>query len=219
MITTWEQFIDLESSKDYYKQLGISVVGDSKNHTIYPPRKDLFNAFKLCPLDRVKIVILGQDPYHGKNQAHGLAFSVPPGIDIPPSLRNIYKELNSSHGLEYTMTNGGCLTHWAMNGVLLLNTILTVRDGQAGSHRKFGWETFTDNAISLVNEQDRPIVFMLWGNFARSKKVLLTNPKHLVLEAPHPSPLSAHTGFFGCNHFVLANDFLNKNGEKPINWF
>jgi len=159
------------------------------------------------------------DPYHGENQAHGLAFSVAPGVSIPPSLNNIYTEIKANYNIPNYKFPNGCLIPWAIQGVLLLNTVLTVRKGQAGSHKGFGWETFTDNAINLVNEQDRPIVFMLWGNFAKSKKKLLTNPKHLVLEAAHPSPLSAYNGFLGCNHFILANEFLEKNGASPIKWF
>lgn len=191
---------------------------DAKTHIVYPAHTDIFKAFKLCSLYDTKIVIVGMDPYHGENQAHGLAFSVPPDTDIPPSLRNIYKEINASHNSNFKFPDG-CLTHWALSGVLLLNTVLTVRQGQAGSHKGFGWETFTDNAIGILNLQDRPIVFMLWGNFAKSKRKLLTNLKHLVLEAAHPSPLSAHNGFFGCNHFVLANEFLTKQGIDPIDWF
>jgi len=217
-IESWEQFIQIESQKDYYKRLGEAVIADSKLHKICPKHKDLFTAFKLCYLHETKVVILGQDPYHGENQAHGLAFSVLPEVDIPPSLRNIYKEINASHNSNFKFPDG-CLTHWALSGVLLLNTVLTVRQGQAGSHKGFGWEIFTDNAIGILNLQDRPIVFMLWGNFAKSKRKLLTNPKHLVLEAAHPSPLSAHNGFFGCNHFVLANEFLTKQGIDSIDWF
>lgn len=217
VIENWAQFIKEESKQEYYKVLGDSVVADSKQHTIYPKHKDLFKAFKLCPLLETKVVILGQDPYHGENQAHGLSFSVPPGIDIPPSLKNIYKEINISHHNDFIFPDG-CLTQWALQGVLLLNSVLTVRKGQAGSHKGFGWEVFTDNAIRLINEQDRPIVYMLWGNFAKSKKKIITNQKHLVLEAAHPSPLSAHNGFFGCNHFVKANDFLSLS-QQHIDWF
>jgi len=216
-VENWAQFIKQESKQEYYKTLGELVVADSKNHTIYPRHKDLFQAFKLCELAQTKVVILGQDPYHGDNQAHGLSFSVQPGVDIPPSLRNMFKELNQSHGKSHKFTDG-CLTSWATQAVLLLNSVLTVRKGQAGSHKGYGWEVFTDNAIQLVNQQDRPIVYMLWGNFARSKKNLITNRKHLVLEAAHPSPLSAHNGFFGCDHFRKANDFLSLNFQK-IDWF
>jgi uracil-DNA glycosylase len=176
----------------------------------------MYNAFKLTPLDQVKVVILGQDPYHGANQAHGLAFSVQPECEVPPSLRNIYKEINSDIG-SHQFPHGN-LTSWAEQGVLLLNTVLTVRANSANSHRDMGWETFTDQVIQTVNEQDRPIVYLLWGSAAKNKKVLITNSKHFVLEAAHPSPLSAYNGFFGCKHFSKANQFLTTNNIQPINW-
>jgi uracil-DNA glycosylase len=217
-IDSWSQFIKAESQKDYYKILAAGVAADAKCHTIFPRRKDLFSAFNLCPLEKIKVVILGQDPYHGDNQAHGLAFSVQPGIDIPPSLRNIYKEINSDYDVDHKFPNG-CLSSWAEQGVLLLNTVLTVKKSSAGSHKGYGWEVFTDNAISLISSQDRPIVFMLWGAFAKSKKNLITNPDHLILEAAHPSPLSAYNGFFGCKHFTKANEFLRRHNVDVIDWF
>ena len=183
---------------------------------IYPPNHLIFNALNTTPLDRVKVVILGQDPYHGPNQAHGLSFSVQKGVDIPPSLVNIYKELHDDLGC--TIPNHGCLTKWAEQGVLMLNTVLTVRAHQANSHRGIGWEEFTDAAILALNSQDRPIVFILWGAPAQRKKRMLTNPKHLILEAPHPSPLAAYRGFFGSKPFSQTNAFLEKNGIEPIDW-
>ncbi len=176
---------------------------------------DIFNAFKFCPYEDVKVVILGQDPYHGEGQAHGLAFSVKKGVEIPPSLKNIYKELESDIGFEPPAH--GCLESWAKQGVFLLNTSLTVRKGQPLSHHGKGWETFTDHVISLLSQREKPMVFLLWGGNARSKKPLIDRSRHLVLEAPHPSPLSAYAGFFGCKHFSKANDFLAKIGES-VDW-
>jgi len=212
----WKKFIKSESEKDYYKKLTASIVEDGKSHTIYPHHKDIFNAFKYCPLDQVKTVILGQDPYINPREAHGLSFSVPIGTLIPPSLRNIFKELQDD--LSIAKPTHGCLTSWAQQGVLLLNSILTVRQGQSNSHRNFGWETFTNAAIELVNQQDHPIAYLLWGQNARNKKNLITNPKHLILEAAHPSPLSAYNGFFGCKHFSKTNNFLIQNNIQPIDW-
>ena len=184
---------------------------------MYPPSDDIFNALHLTPLKDVKVLILGQDPYHEPGQAHGLSFSVLPGkADTPPSLQNIYKELNDDLGC--FVPNNGYLKKWADQGVLLLNTVLTVRAHQANSHKGKGWENFTDAIIRAVNEQDRPIVYMLWGKPAQMKKSMLNNPKHLILEAPHPSPLSAYRGFFGCKHFSQCNEFLQKNGIAPIDW-
>ena len=183
---------------------------------VYPPSEDIFNAMHLTPLSNVKCVILGQDPYHEPGQAHGLCFSVKPDIKIPPSLENIYKELHDDIGFE--IPNHGYLEEWAKQGVLLLNTVLTVQAHRAFSHRGKGWEQFTDAIIRTVNEVDRPVVFLLWGKPAQEKKALLNNPKHLILEAPHPSPLSAYRGFFGCRHFSKANEFLMQNGETPIDW-
>lgn len=212
----WLKAMNPEFAKPYYAKLYRFVTDEYRKHIIYPPANDIFNAFHYTPLGKVKVVILGQDPYHGPNQAHGLCFSVKNGVDIPPSLVNIYKELNSDLGCY--IPNNGYLKKWADEGVLLLNTVLTVRQGAANSHRNMGWEEFTDAAIRAVNEQDRPIVYMLWGRPARAKKTMLNNRKHLVLEAAHPSPLSAYNGFFGCRHFSQANEFLKANGESPIDW-
>ena len=187
-----------------------------KTTQISPPADDVFNAFHFTPLSEVKVVILGQDPYHGDGQAHGLCFSVNKDIKIPPSLVNIYKELHEDLGLK--IPNNGYLEKWAKQGVLLLNTVLTVRAHQANSHRGIGWESFTDAVIDIVNKQDRPIVYLLWGRPAQTKKRKLDNPNHLVLEAAHPSPLSAHNGFFGCRHFSQTNEFLQSHGEAPIDW-
>lgn len=183
---------------------------------IYPPMNDIFNAFKFTPYNKVKAVILGQDPYHNEGQAHGLCFSVKKGVKIPPSLVNIYKELNQDLGLK--IPDHGCLTKWAQEGVLLLNTTLTVRENQANSHSKCGWQDFTDEVIKLLSKRQTPMVFLLWGANARSKKQFIDVNKHLVLECAHPSPLSAFNGFFGCKHFSKTNDFLLKNGIEPIDW-
>ncbi len=212
----WADALRPEFRKDYYKKLLKFVGYEYATTTIYPPSDDLLNAFHMTPLADVKVVIIGQDPYHEPNQAHGLSFSVKPGVEIPPSLQNIYKELHDDCGCY--IPNNGYLVKWAEQGVLLLNAVLTVRAHQAASHRGKGWEEFTDAAIRLVNEVDRPIVYMLWGSFARSKKEMLDNPKHLILEAPHPSPLSAYRGFFGCRHFSRANKFLEEHGATPIDW-
>ena len=212
----WLSPLKEEFGKEYYKKLYQTVNEEYKTHVIYPPADDLFNAFHFTPLHEVKVVILGQDPYHNEGQAHGLCFSVQKGVEIPPSLLNIYKELQDD--LNCTMPSSGYLKKWADQGVLLLNTVLTVRAHEANSHKGIGWEEFTDVAIRILNEQDRPIVFMLWGSNAREKKKMLNNPKHLILEAPHPSPLSAYRGFFGCRHFSKCNAFLIKNGLDPIDW-
>lgn len=205
-----------EFSKPYYSKLYQKVNEEYKNYLIFPPADDIFNAFAFTPLSEVKVVILGQDPYHGDGQAHGLCFSVKPEVEIPPSLVNIYKELHEDCGCY--IPNNGYLTKWAKQGVLLLNTVLTVRAHQANSHRGIGWEEFTDAAIRILNEQDRPIVFILWGKPAQMKKLMLNNPKHLILEAPHPSPLSAYRGFFGSRPFSRTNKFLVQNGLQPIDW-
>ena len=183
---------------------------------IFPPADDIFNAFHLTPLSRVKVVILGQDPYHNVGQAHGLSFSVKPGVQTPPSLVNIYQELHEDLGCY--IPNNGYLTKWAEQGVLLLNTVLTVQAHKANSHKDIGWEEFTDAAIRILNEQDRPIVYLLWGRNAQNKKWMLTNPKHLILEAPHPSPLSAYRGFFGSRPFSKTNEYLEANGLEPVDW-
>lgn len=212
----WQQALSGEFRKPYYGKLYKTVVQEYAARQIFPASEDVFNAFEFTPLDQVKVVILGQDPYHGDGQAHGLCFSVKPQVEIPPSLVNIYKELQDDLGCY--IPNNGYLEKWARQGVMLLNTVLTVRAHQANSHRGIGWEEFTDAAIRVLNEQDRPMVFLLWGRPAQMKKSLLHNPKHLILEAPHPSPLSAYRGFFGCRHFSQANAFLVKNGLKPIDW-
>ena len=187
-----------------------------RTHQIFPPADDIFNAFALTPLHEVKVVILGQDPYHGEGQAHGLCFSVKPDVEIPPSLVNIYKELQDDCGCE--IPNNGYLTKWAKQGVLLLNTVLTVRAHQANSQRGIEWEEFTDAAIRVLNEQDRPMVFILWGRPAQMKKSMLTNTNHLIIESPHPSPLSAYRGFFGSRPFSRTNKYLKEHGLKEIDW-
>lgn len=213
----WKELLKQESEKSYYKTLSDSLRQEGKKYKIFPPHDSLFNALKACPLDIVKVVILGQDPYHGAGQAHGLSFSVLKDCPIPPSLKNIYKEISSDLQVPNKFQHG-YLLNWALDGVLLLNTVLTVRENQAGSHRNLGWEHLTDRIINTINELDRPVAFLLWGGFAKTKKDLITNPKHLVLEAAHPSPLSAHNGFFGCKHFSKTNKFLTDNKIDPINW-
>ena len=212
----WPEPLKPEFSKPYYRKLYQTVNEEYRTHQIFPPADDIFNAFALTPLHEVKVVILGQDPYHGEGQAHGLCFSVKPDVEIPPSLVNIYKELQDDCGCE--IPNNGYLTKWAKQGVLLLNTVLTVRAHQANSHRGIGWEEFTDAAIRILNEQDRPMVFILWGRPAQMKKSMLTNPNHLIIESPHPSPLSAYRGFFGSRPFSRTNKFLKEHGIKEIDW-
>ena len=212
----WLSPLKPEFSKPYYAKLYKKVMEEYRTRLIFPPANDIFNAFELTPLNEVRAVILGQDPYHGDGQAHGLCFSVKPDVEIPPSLVNIYQELHDDLGCY--IPNNGYLTKWAKQGVLLLNTVLTVRAHQANSHRGIGWEEFTDAAIRVLNEQDRPIVFILWGRPAQMKKSMLTNPKHFILEAPHPSPLSAYRGFFGSRPFSRTNEFLEQNGLTPIDW-
>ena len=213
----WRQVMAEELEKPYYKQLSHFVLQEYHSHTIYPPMDDIYNAFQETPLSKVKVLLLGQDPYHNVNQAHGMSFSVLPSqTEIPPSLQNIYKELHDDLGCY--IPNNGYLVKWAKHGVLLLNTLLTVRAHSANSHRGHGWEQFTDRVIEVLNEQDRPIVYLLWGKPAQSKSSMLNNPKQLVLTAPHPSPLSAYRGFFGCRHFSKANAFLQEHGVEPIDW-
>ncbi len=213
----WLSCIQDEFKKPYYKELYQFVKNEYRTHVIYPPADDIFNAFHFTPLSQVKVLILGQDPYHGEHQAHGLCFSVlPDQPELPPSLQNIYKELEDDLGC--FIPNNGYLKKWADQGVLMLNTVLTVRAHQAGSHQGKGWEQFTDAIIQAVNAQDRPVVYLLWGKPAQSKIPMLTNPRHLILKAPHPSPLSAYRGFFGCRHFSQANAFLQRNGIEPIDW-
>ncbi len=213
----WLDAIQPEFSKPYYKELFEFVKQEYSNTVVYPPADDIFNAFHFTPLSKVKVLILGQDPYHNVHQAHGLCFSVlPDQPEIPPPLQNIYKEINDDIGCE--IPNNGYLKKWADQGVLMLNTVLTVRAHQANSHKGMGWEKFTDAVIQAVNEQDRPIVYLLWGKPAQSKIPMLNNPKHLILKASHPSPLSAFRGFFGCKHFSQTNNFLIENGLEPIDW-
>ena len=213
----WLQAVGGEFRKPYYKELYDFVKEEYSTRVIYPPADDIFNALHLTPLKEVKVVILGQDPYHNERQAHGLSFSVlPDQREIPPSLQNIYKELQDDLGCY--IPDNGYLEKWAKQGVLMLNTVLTVRAHQANSHQGHGWEQFTDAILEAVNKEDRPIVYLLWGRPAQSKIPMLTNPKHLILKAPHPSPLSAYRGFFGCRHFSQANAFLENHGVAPIDW-
>lgn len=212
----WMEALKEEFKKPYYRELFYKVKEEYANYQVFPPADDIFNAFHLTPLREVKVVIIGQDPYHNVGQAHGLCFSVKKGVDVPPSLVNIYKELNADLGCK--IPSHGYLTKWAEQGVLMLNTVLTVRAHQANSHRGIGWEQLTDAAITALNGQDRPIVYILWGASAQKKESMLNNPKHLILKAPHPSPLSAHRGFFGSRPFSKTNDFLVQNGIEPIDW-
>lgn len=212
----WDTLLAGEFKKDYYLRLRSILVNEYKTQTIYPNMYDIFNALKYTSYSDVKAVILGQDPYHGPGQAHGLCFSVKKGVEPPPSLKNIFKEIKDELGIE--PPNHGELTAWTKQGVLLLNTVLTVRAGQANSHKGLGWESFTDKVIELLNERNKPMVFLLWGANARQKTTLITNPAHLILSCAHPSPLSAYNGFFGCGHFKRCNDFLISNGEDPIDW-
>ena len=212
----WSNALQDETEKDYFKELCTFVEDEYNSNVIYPPKEYVFNALKYTSLEDVKVVILGQDPYFNEKQAHGLCFSVQLGVDVPPSLRNIYTELETDLGL--VRPNNGYLTKWAKQGVLMLNTVLTVRAENPNSHQGKGWEKFTDAIIRKLNEQDRPIVYMLWGKPAQTKIKMLNNPNHLILKAPHPSPLSAYRGFFGCKHFSTANEFLEKNGLLPIDW-
>lgn len=212
----WLAELAPEFKKPYYLDLYKFIKEEYSKVVVYPPSEEIFSALHLTPLSKVKVVIIGQDPYINEGQAHGLCFSVRPEVDIPPSLVNIYKELNTDLGCK--IPNNGYLTKWAEQGVLLLNTVLTVRAHQSNSHQGKGWEHFTDVIIEAVNRQDRPIVYMLWGRPAQSKMPMLTNPNHKILTAPHPSPLSAHRGFFGCKHFSQANEFLQANGVTPIDW-
>ncbi len=212
----WDTLLAGEFKKDYYLRLRSILANEYKTQTIYPNMYDIFNALKYTSYSDVKAVILGQDPYHGPGQAHGLCFSVKKGVEPPPSLKNIFKEIKDELGIE--PPNHGELTAWTKQGVLLLNTVLTVRAGQANSHKGLGWESFTDKVIELLNERNKPMVFLLWGANARQKTTLITNPAHLILSCAHPSPLSAYNGFFGCGHFKRCNDFLISNGEDPIDW-
>ncbi len=216
VINMWKDIILKEQQKLYFKELLQFVNKEYQNKTIYPPATDVYNAFKYTPFDKVKVVILGQDPYHGPSQAHGLCFSVKKGVEIPPSLKNIFKELENDLGIK--MPSHGELTKWAKQGVLLLNTILTVEKGKPLSHKGKGWEKFTDYVIQLLDKDDKPKVFVLWGNNAKAKKSLLNNHRHLVITSSHPSPLSARYSFFGSKPFSRINQFLIKNDLTPIDW-
>lgn len=212
----WDEVLAGEFEKPYYLELRKFLIQEYRRRTIYPDMYHIFEALKRTPYEKVKVVLLGQDPYHGPGQAHGLAFSVPKGVAPPPSLQNIFKEL--ARDLNLPLPSHGCLEGWADQGVLLLNTTLTVRQGQAGSHQGKGWETFTDRVLELINAKATPVVFLLWGRHAQNKEKLITGSHHLVLKTVHPSPLSAHRGFFGCGHFSKANEFLTRTGQHPINW-
>ncbi len=214
--TSWKQALNDEFDKDYFGQLKLFLLEEKKKYRVFPPGQLIFNAFNHAPFDKVKVVLLGQDPYHGFGQAHGLCFSVPDGVQKPPSLVNIIKELNTDIGIPDPVH--GNLTSWAGQGVLLLNATLTVRENQAGSHQNRGWETFTDAAISHLSQQRKGLVFILWGNYAIAKKALIDTSRHFILTAVHPSPLSAHRGFFGCRHFSQANDLLRQQGVEEIDW-
>lgn len=212
----WEELLKDEMEKDYYKKLKELLINEYNTRVVYPDAYDIYNALHYTDYKDVKVVILGQDPYHGPNQAHGLSFSVKPGVRIPPSLLNMYKELKTDLGCY--IPNNGYLEKWARQGILLLNTALTVRQGQANSHRKVGWEKFTDNIIELLDQREDPIVFILWGNNAISKEPLITNKKHFIIKSVHPSPLSASRGFFGTKPFSKTNNFLESIGKDPIDW-
>ncbi len=212
----WDELLEKEFNSEQYLNLREFLKSEYSKYTIYPSMYDIFNSMKMTAFDDIKVVIIGQDPYHEEGQAMGLSFSVPKGIEIPPSLKNIYKEISSETG--FAMPNHGDLTGWATQGVLLLNTVLTVRKGQANSHKNKGWEAFTDGIIKKISEKKQNVVFLLWGANARSKKALIDTKKHLVLETVHPSPLSAYNGFFGSGHFVKTNEYLKANGQQTIDW-
>lgn len=212
----WYPWLKEEWDQPYFRQLSAFLKVQYANKEIYPPRTQVFSAFEVCDLPDIRVVILGQDPYHEPHQAHGMCFSVNPGIEIPPSLQNIYAELKTDCGCY--IPNNGYLLSWAKQGVFLLNTVMTVERGRANSHQGRGWETFTDHVIQKINAKDDPVAFLLWGRNARSKIPMIDESKHLVLEAAHPSPLSAYRGFFGCRHFSRANAFLKSNGKEPVNW-
>ena len=213
---SWDNYLQNEYSKDYFKELIEFVKDEYHKTTVYPKQNEIFNAFRYTPYENVKVVLLGQDPYHGEKQAEGLSFSVSNDVKRPPSLQNIFKELESD--LSIKVGNNNSLKPWAMEGVLLLNAVLTVEEHKAASHQGKGWEEFTDAVIKVINEKEDPVVFILWGNFARSKSKLITNPKHLIIESAHPSPFSAHNGFFGSRPFSKTNEFLKKNNIKEIDW-
>lgn len=213
---SWDEILKEEFEKEYYQKLRRFLVEEYSNHTVYPDMNDIFNAFKATAYEDVKVVIMGQDPYHEPGQAHGMAFSVKKGVKTPPSLVNIYKEMKDDLGIE--PVNHGYLKEWADQGVLLLNSVLTVREHQANSHKKKGWEQLTEAAFAKLNEREKPMVFILWGNNAKQRGQLITNPNHLILTGAHPSPLSAYNGFYGGKYFSKANEFLIKTGQSPVNW-
>jgi len=213
---SWREVLQKEFDSVYFKLLKLFLIEEKKKYKIYPPGPQIFTAFNLTPFDNVKVVILGQDPYHGSGQAHGLCFSVQDGIKPPPSLINIFKEIESDLGIK--MPQSGNLTHWAKQGILLLNATLTVRASVAGSHQKKGWETFTDSVIKTISENKEGVIFILWGNYAQAKTSLIDSEKHFILKAAHPSPLSAHNGFLGCKHFSKTNQLLTQQGKAPIDW-
>lgn len=213
---SWDNLLKDEFSKEYYLELRKKLATEYKTRTVYPAMENIFNALKYTSYDDVKVLLLGQDPYHGPGQAHGLCFSVQKGIDKPPSLKNMFKELASDLGIE--APSHGCLTDWAKQGVLLLNTVLTVREGEPNSHKNLGWITFTDKVIELLNEREEPVIFVLWGKNAQDKLPLITNSRHYVLMAAHPSPLSASRGFLGCKHYSKINEILESIGKEPIDW-
>ena len=215
-MTTWNEILAEEMQKDYYQELQAFVQKRRAEVRVFPEEKNVFNALELTPFESVKVVILGQDPYHGFGQAHGLSFSVQKGIPLPPSLKNIYKELQEDIGGEFPTE--GDLSHWAKQGVLLLNTVLTVEEGNANSHKGMGWERLTNHLIESLNELNHPVIFILWGKPAQDKEKLITNPNHVILKAPHPSPLSAYRGFFGSKPFSRVNDILIQQGQSPIRW-
>jgi len=212
----WDNLLSAEFEKEYYISLRQTLAEEYASHTVYPAKENIFNALKFTPYNKVKVLLLGQDPYHGEGQAHGLAFSVQKGVQKPPSLVNIFKELDSDLGIQ--SPSHGCLTDWARQGVMLLNTALTVREGEANSHKKIGWTTFTDKIIETLNNREDPVIFLLWGRNAAEKLPLITNKQHYVLSAAHPSPLSASRGFFGCKHFSKTNEILKRLGKEPILW-
>lgn len=216
-MVSWSDSIGSLKKTDYFQAALQQVAKERQKYSIYPPASQVFEAFRLTPFSDIKVVILGQDPYHGQGQAHGLAFSVQQGVAIPPSLYNVYQELKNDI-VDFRIPDHGCLLTWAQQGVFLLNTVLTVRAGSPQSHQHVGWQKFTDEVIKIVSQQRPHVVFMLWGTSARSKIALIDQSKHLILQAPHPSPLSAHRGFFGCHHFSLANKFLMQHGVTPVNW-
>jgi uracil-DNA glycosylase len=213
---SWDIYLKEEFNKDYFKEILKQVEKEYKEKTCYPPKNEIFNAFRYTTYENLKVVIIGQDPYHGENQAEGLSFSVKNTVSRPPSLQNIFKELESDLGIK--VSNNNSLIPWAKEGVLLLNAVLTVEEKKPASHQMIGWETFTDEVIKVIDKKEEPVVFILWGNFARNKKKLITNPNHFIIESPHPSPFSAYNGFFGSKPFSKTNKFLESKQIKPINW-